>query len=173
MLSPPRHNHSVVHRLIQSMSVTAFKLHQSTLPQSKLHRSKLSSLLLAGLLRRGRKPASQQTNAGFTLVELLVVVVILGVLGAVGVPAYFAQVNRARVNTANAAALAAAKSCAAVLVTGANTDYVASTGVTGDCNASTADSTFTSAITPAPAGNQAIATVAATTGAVTLGTPAQ
>ena len=136
----------------------------------KTQASKLSPLLLAQLLRRGRKPASKQANGGFTLVELLVVVVILGVLGAVGVPAYFAQVNRARVNTANAAALAAAKSCAASLVTG--DAYVASTGVTGTCNASNVVSNFTSAIDPAPAGNQAVARVAATTGAVTLFTPA-
>ena len=165
------------------MVATGSDLHQTSLSQpsisqsrlvlAKPYRSKLSSPLLAQLLRRGRKSASQQTNAGFTLVELLVVVVILGVLGAVGVPAYFAQVNRARVNTANAAALAAAKSCAAVLVTGAATDYVASTGVTGTCNASTADSVFTSAISPAPATRQATATVAATNGAVTLSQVAQ
>jgi type IV pilus assembly protein PilA len=139
----------------------------------KTQSSKLSPLLMAQLLRRGRKPGSKQANAGFTLVELLVVVVILGVLGAVGVPAYFAQVNRARVNAANAAALAAAKSCAAVLVTGANTDYVGGTGVTGDCNASTADSVFTSAITPGPATRQAQATVALGTGVVTLSRLAQ
>jgi prepilin-type N-terminal cleavage/methylation domain-containing protein len=143
------------------------------LVQAKPHRSKLSSPLLAQLLRRGRKPASRQASAGFTLVELLVVVVILGVLGAVGVPAYFAQVNRARVNTANAAVMAAAKSCAATLVTGANTDYVGGTGVTGVCNASTADSVFTSDINPGPATRPATATVAANTGEVTLSQEAQ
>ena len=120
ILSAPGHNHFVIHHPVKLMPATASGFHQSSLSQSSLsksrlvqakpHRSKLSSPLLAQLLRRGRKPASQQTNAGFTLVELLVVVVILGVLGAVGVPAYFAPVNRARVNTANAAALAAAKS---------------------------------------------------------------
>ena len=162
------------------MAATASKLHQSSLSQpsisqsrlvqAKLHRSKLSSPLLAQLLRRGRKPASKQVSAGFTLVELLVVVVILGVLGAVGVPAYFAQVNRARVNTANAAALAAAKSCAAFWVSGEGT-FNAGDGVTGTCETAGNESTFISNIEPAPAGGQATATVDAD-GAVSLTDPA-
>jgi type IV pilus assembly protein PilA len=134
----------------------------------KTQASKLSPLLMAQLLRRGRKPASKQANGGFTLVELLVVVVILGVLGAVGVPAYFAQVNRARVNSANAAAMAAAKSCAAVWVGGGTFNGGAGiTNPTTSCAAAGTASTFTSNLDPAPAGRQAVATLAAD-GSITL-----
>ena len=46
---------------------------------SKLQQSKLSAMLLSKLLRRSGNSATKKANGGFTLVELLVVV-ILGLL---------------------------------------------------------------------------------------------
>lgn len=55
---------------------------------------------------------------GFTLMELLTVVVIMGILAAIATPTILNQQSRARVIAANATALQSAQSCATLQVTG-------------------------------------------------------
>lgn len=47
-----------------------------------------------------------QQDAGFSLLELIVVMVMIGILAAIAVPSWFAFVNRQKVNKANDAVLA-------------------------------------------------------------------
>ena len=56
---------------------------------------------------RGLASRNNQQDAGFTLLEVIVVAVIIGILGAIAAPGWLGFVNRQRLNKANDAVLGA------------------------------------------------------------------
>ena len=147
-------------------------MNSSLLTISKSYSLSRSSHGRTGLLWSLSSHQQPISHGGFTLVELLVVVVILGVLSAVGIPAYFAQTRTANINAANQAVLAAAKGCAAAQITDQWRSFTAGRGVTGTCGDISANRDFTSNAALFTLTTQARARVASSTGAVTLVTTA-
>ena len=104
------------------------------------------------LLQRALAKRSKKKN-GFTLIELMVVVAIVGVLSAVGIPQLLAAQDKAKDAAAKAEVVNAAKTCSIDLLTGSeaySTDDFPL--VTGDCavssdltgtSESSAETTFT------------------------------
>merc|ERR1719379_1398486 len=70
------------------------------------------------LARKLRKAKDNKQN-GFTLIELMVVVAIVGVLSAVGLPQLLKAQDRAKVSVAQQEAVNYAKECSISLLTGA------------------------------------------------------
>ena len=85
-------------------------------------------------LQQKLKKAAKKPN-GFTLIELMVVVAIVGVLSAVGLPQLLAANDKAKDSAAEAEVVNAAKTCSIDILTGASgydaTDFPL---VTGTCD---------------------------------------
>lgn len=99
---------------------------------SQLQARVLAKRALIQRLQRSKK--RNKLQAAFTLIELLIVVVIIGILSGIGIPAFINQQNKAVAATNNSNAISVARACAAALASDETYTDPAITGVTVNCS---------------------------------------
>jgi type IV pilus assembly protein PilA len=98
--------------------------------------SRLQSKLLAQRALFQRLQSSKKRSklqAGFTLIELLIVVIIIGVLSSLALPAFLNQADKAREETAKSAAASAARACLVQRALTGVENQAAEAPATGNC----------------------------------------
>ena len=144
--------------------------------------------------RLGARPMARLRHSkGFTLVELMVVIVIVGILSAVALPKFLGVKDKAKLNTQLGEAAGLAKECSAAIIAEGTypADYASTTTntgltISGNCNGGTTataptagnDITYTTTVAngnegakcgtdPLTDGQQCVVTVSADTGNIT------